>query len=215
MSEPADSRPPGHPATVAGVDRVCGGGRLRLRPWQRLRGQRAFQRVRGIGVYRHSGAALIRIMPLWELEALDLDCEQDRADLPNPPDGSAAQTGGGAVGSGKRGAAKRLSIAAVRGMARDSGATGGQSVGTGDGAPLRRLGIVASRKVGNAVVRNRAKRWFREIFRHSQHDLPPHCDVLVIVRNGFRDASLGELQAQFADVIRRAQREAQRPRRSA
>ncbi|TVQ52397.1 MAG: ribonuclease P protein component [Phycisphaerales bacterium] len=45
-----------------------------------------------------------------------------------------------------------------------------------------RLGLIVSRRVGNAVVRNRVKRQLREAFRLSQHDLPTGYDLVVSVR---------------------------------
>jgi ribonuclease P protein component len=45
-----------------------------------------------------------------------------------------------------------------------------------------RLGLSVSRRVGNAVVRNRAKRLLREAFRLIQHDLPAGFDLVVVVR---------------------------------
>ena len=47
-----------------------------------------------------------------------------------------------------------------------------------------RLGCSVSRKVGNAVVRNRYKRLFREAFRLSQHELPTGVDLILIPRPG-------------------------------
>jgi ribonuclease P protein component len=44
----------------------------------------------------------------------------------------------------------------------------------------KRLGIIASRKVGNAVARNRAKRKIREIFRRHKNLGEPDMDVVVI-----------------------------------
>jgi ribonuclease P protein component len=47
-----------------------------------------------------------------------------------------------------------------------------------------RLGCSVSKKIGNAVVRNRYKRLFREAFRLQQHELPAGVDLVVIPRPG-------------------------------
>jgi ribonuclease P protein component len=45
-----------------------------------------------------------------------------------------------------------------------------------------RLGMSVSRKVGNAVRRNRIRRLVRESFRLLQHDFPQGYDLVVVVR---------------------------------
>ena len=44
----------------------------------------------------------------------------------------------------------------------------------------KRLGIIASKKIGNAVARNRAKRRIREVFRQIKHRIEPALDIVVI-----------------------------------
>ena len=51
---------------------------------------------------------------------------------------------------------------------------------------VSRLGIIASKKVGNAVARNRAKRVLREVFRLNREHLGLPVDVVAIVRRGSR-----------------------------
>src|SRR5215471_18327147 len=45
-----------------------------------------------------------------------------------------------------------------------------------------RLGVVVSSKVGNSVVRSRARRLLRETFRVHQHDFAQPVDLVLIAR---------------------------------
>ena len=47
-----------------------------------------------------------------------------------------------------------------------------------------RLGLVVSRKVGNAVERNRWKRHLRETFRRHRNAMPSGLDIVVLPRRG-------------------------------
>ena len=65
-----------------------------------------------------------------------------------------------------------------------------------------RLGIVASRKFGDSVRRNRAKRLIREVFRRSE--LPDiGIDVVVIPRRELLDAAFGDFQADVLHTLKR------------
>ena len=60
-----------------------------------------------------------------------------------------------------------------------------------------RLGITVTRKVGNAVRRNRIKRLVREWFRSRQRELAP-CDLVVIAKRDFpRRATLAQVAADL------------------
>lgn len=74
-----------------------------------------------------------------------------------------------------------------------------------------RLGVVASRRVGGAVVRNRAKRRLRELFRRelSTDGRAPGeraLDVVAIARRELADAPFAALEADFQRALRTLRR---------
>jgi len=69
-----------------------------------------------------------------------------------------------------------------------------------------RLGITATRKVGNAVLRNRARRRVREIYRrwHARAPLATALEVVVNVTTRTADAPYAALEAELSGLLNRA-----------
>ncbi|MSO81717.1 MAG: ribonuclease P protein component [Acidobacteria bacterium] len=84
-----------------------------------------------------------------------------------------------------------------------------------NGGPISRLGVAATRKIGSSVVRNRAKRLAREVFR--RHKLAAGLDIVVVPRREMLDAPFVSLEADYHAVLQRSGRQsssssARRPR---
>ena len=69
----------------------------------------------------------------------------------------------------------------------------------------RRLGVTVSRKVGNAVTRNRVKRAVREWFRHEGGGRLDGLDFVVIARRPARELSTPELWTELDLLAPRAE----------
>jgi ribonuclease P protein component len=68
--------------------------------------------------------------------------------------------------------------------------------------PDSRLGIVASKKLGGAVVRNRAKRLIREMFR-TQESPDRASDLVVIPKPGALQVQTAEVVSDYRSTLKR------------
>ena len=68
--------------------------------------------------------------------------------------------------------------------------------------PNTRLGIIATKKIGNAVVRNRVKRRLREVFRQHRDYFPEGADIVVIAKARAADADYHDVESELQKLAR-------------
>lgn len=79
---------------------------------------------------------------------------------------------------------------------------GGDAPQVSEASPTR-LGITVTRKVGNAVVRNRIKRLVREVFRQHRARLPVGLDLVFVAKQQAAQASFADVLDDFESIVRR------------
>ncbi len=75
-----------------------------------------------------------------------------------------------------------------------------------NGGAVSRLGVAATRKLGSAVIRNRAKRLAREVFRRQK--VAAGLDVVVIPRREMLQAPFASLEVEYRAALDRGRRRA-------
>ena len=69
--------------------------------------------------------------------------------------------------------------------------------------PVNRLGLTVSNKIGKAVVRNRIRRRFREIYRLNEGALASGYDIVIVARRRSASALYGELESDFMRLAKK------------
>ncbi|MDE0583084.1 ribonuclease P protein component [Planococcus sp. A6] len=65
-----------------------------------------------------------------------------------------------------------------------------------------RLGLSVSKKVGNAVARNRVKRYIRQVFLELKDDLLPNADYIIIARPQAANLDFHESKKSLEHVLK-------------
>jgi ribonuclease P protein component len=66
------------------------------------------------------------------------------------------------------------------------------------------VAFVAGRRVGGAVVRNRARRVLRSAWRELAGRAGAHADIVLVARSAIRGAKTQDLVTELTDVLSRA-----------
>jgi ribonuclease P protein component len=69
---------------------------------------------------------------------------------------------------------------------------------------ISRFGVVTTKKVGNAVIRNKWRRRIKEIVREYGDDLQSGYDIIVLARPRIKESEFSSVKKDITRVLRKA-----------
>lgn len=69
---------------------------------------------------------------------------------------------------------------------------------------VARIGITTTKKMGNSVERNRARRLVREAFRRNKWLVPHGVDIVINVKRSLAEAAYRDFEGEFISFLQRA-----------
>ncbi len=76
-------------------------------------------------------------------------------------------------------------------------------VSTGHGDAPARFGIITTKRIGNAVARNRARRRIRAVIQESGEKIPPGTRIVTIARHRAATAPYAKLRSEWLWLTRK------------
>lgn len=64
-----------------------------------------------------------------------------------------------------------------------------------------RMGLSVGKKIGNAVMRNKIKRYLRETFRELKKEIKPNVDIIIIARQPTKNMGLTEFKKSLSHLL--------------
>lgn len=64
-----------------------------------------------------------------------------------------------------------------------------------------RVGLSVGKKIGNAVLRNRIKRYLRQAFQELEKDIDSSLDIIIIARQPTKDMSFFEVKKSLTHLL--------------